>query len=196
MRGFFAALSSEDPLESARAVLGATIEHEGIRCRIVEVEAYSGCGRDPGSHSHRGQTKRNAVMFGPPGHSYVYFNYGMYWLLNVVCGPVGRANAVLLRAAQPLNELETVRDRRPKARTDHDLMSGPGRLGQALGVTGAHTGLCLLDPSSPLRLRPGEPVERVIVGTRIGLAEGKGHDLPWRLVDADALAWVSKPHPK
>ena len=155
-----------------------------MRARIVEVEAYVGGGVDPGSHAHRGRTARNATMFGPPGGLYVYFTYGMHWCANAVCSPEGIASAVLLRAAAPLTGLEEMWSRRPKARVDRDLLSGPAKLCQAFGIEGKHDGTDMIRPSGPEGitivddgvLPPDEPG----VSTRIGLARGMGDDLPWR----------------
>jgi DNA-3-methyladenine glycosylase len=148
--------------------------------RIVEVEAYRGS-VDPGSHAYRGQTPRTAVMFGPPGHLYVYFTYGMHWCANVVAlGSPGDASAVLLRAGEPVEGLDVMRARRPAARRDRDLCSGPARLAEALGIARAENGVSLLrgplgifdDDVAPPR-RPGR-------STRVGLAVGKGERSRWR----------------
>lgn len=150
-----------------------------VAVRIVEVEAYRGAD-DPGSHGHRGPTRRNATMFGPPGHLYVYFTYGMHWCANVVTGSTGDANAVLLRAGEPLEGLDRMRRRRPAARRDRDLAAGPARLARALGITGADDGADLV--RGPLRvLDDGTPPPRDPVWTtRVGLAPGRGDDRPWR----------------
>lgn len=152
---------------------------ERLVARLVEVEAYAGAD-DPASHAFRGLTPRTKTMFGPPGHLYVYFSYGMHWCMNVVAGTRGVASAVLLRAAAPVAGVETMRARRPKARRDIDLCSGPARLTQALGITGAHDGVDLV--RGPLRVLddgvapPSDPG----LSTRIGLAPGVGDDLAWR----------------
>lgn len=180
---------SGDPTVAARRLLGCMLVRGDMRARIVETEAYDGS-RDPGSHAFRGPTPRSVTMFGPPGHAYVYFTYGMHWCLNVVTRPKGQGSAVLLRAAEPVAGLEEMRGRRPKARRNEDLLAGPARLTAAFGIEGVHNGAFLL-ADEEIRLEPDEPVEKVLVGTRIGLAEGRGDDLPWRFADASALRWVS-----
>jgi len=145
--------------------------------RIVEVEAYRG-DADPASHAFRGLTPRNRVMFGPPGHAYVYFTYGMHHCVNVVCAREGRAEAVLIRALEPLAGLPTARRRRG-TREDARLMRGPGCVAQALGLTRAHDGLDLVAgplwiADSPAR-RGGRVVRR---GPRVGIRAGLEH--AWR----------------
>jgi DNA-3-methyladenine glycosylase len=162
-------------LEVARALLGqhlVRVTDEGtVVLRLTEVEAYGGAD-DPGSHSFRGRTPRNAVMFGPAGHSYVYFTYGMHHCCNVVCGPVGQPSAVLLRAGEVVDGLETARGRRGRS-TDRDLARGPGRLCQALGIDLADNGLDLAG-----HLRAGAPIESVSTGPRVGLRLAA--ERPWR----------------
>lgn len=142
-RGFY----DRDPLEVAPDLLGKVlVSHVGPSrrsARIVEVEAYRG-DEDPASHAFRGRTRRNAVMFGPPGHLYVYFTYGMHFCANVVCWPEGRAGAVLLRAAEPLEGIEAMRRARAAARTDRDLASGPAKLCQAFGFDRSYDGMDLV----------------------------------------------------
>jgi DNA-3-methyladenine glycosylase len=147
--------------------------------RLVEVEAYAG-DEDPGSHAYRGETPRNRVMFGPPGFLYVYFTYGMHWCSNVVCGEPGWASAVLLRGGAPVEGIDVMRSRRHLARRDRDLASGPARLTQSLGVTGAQNGADLvrgpvrvLDDGVPSPRWPGR-------STRVGLKPGEGDGFPWR----------------
>lgn len=130
-----------DPLDVAPRLLNAVLTHEGVSIRITEVEAYRGEGEDPGSHAHRGRTPRNAVMFGPVGHLYVYFTYGMHWCANVVAHEPNRAGAVLLRAGEVISGLEIAR--RNRTLPENRLASGPARLAVALGLTGEHNGLAL-----------------------------------------------------
>jgi len=147
--------------------------------RIVEVEAYAG-GEDPGSHAFRGRTPRNATMFGPPGRLYVYRSYGIHWCANAVCGEEGVGVAVLLRALAPMSGLEGMRAARGGAWRDVELCSGPGRLCQALGLTGAHDGADLVTGDrGPFVADDGTPPPAEPANTcRVGLTSGAGH--PWR----------------
>ena len=171
-------------LEVAPDLLGATIEHRTaagpVVVRLTEVEAYDG-ESDPGSHAFRGRTERNAVMFGPPGRVYVYFTYGMHWCMNLVCGPVGRASAVLLRAGEVVAGSELARSRRTTSRSERDLAQGPARLTVALGVDGTCNGLDATRPRSPLVVRRGDLAlgGAVRSGPRVGVA-GEGAGTPWR----------------
>jgi len=168
-----------DALAVAPELLNKVLVGNGVSARLVEVEAYR-AGEDPGSHAFKGRTPRNASMFAAPGTLYVYFSYGNHWCMNAVCGPGERAHAVLLRAAAPVDGLELMRERRVKATRDRDLAAGPGRLGQAFAADRALDGTSLLrgpirivDDGTPPPARPG-------VSTRIGLAAGKGDQLPYR----------------
>ncbi len=154
---------------------------EVLSARIVEVEAYRGA-EDPGSHAFRGMTKRNATMFGPPGHLYVYFTYGMHWCANVVAGERVEGSAVLLRAATPVRGIELMRTRRVKARRDRDLLSGPAKLCQAFAITGTHDGTDLTVARGSLRIVDDgmPPPTDPLVTTRIGLSPGRGDDFEWR----------------
>jgi DNA-3-methyladenine glycosylase len=156
--------------------------------RIVEVEWYPY--DDPASHSFRGPTPRCLTMFGPPGRLYVYRSYGIHWCANVVCEPEGTAGAVLIRALQPLRGLDLMRERRGLEQ-ERLLCAGPGRLCEALGVTGADDGAELGGPR--IQLRAGPPPERVLVGPRIGLSVSR--DLPWRRGEAGSR-YLSRPFPK
>jgi len=157
--------------ELAVALLGATLEVGGVGGRIVETEAYAP--EDPASHSFRGPTRRNAVMFGPVGRAYVYRIYGMHWCLNFVGGATG--SAVLIRAIEPTFGLDVMAGRRGLS-DPRLLCAGPGRLAQALGITGAQNGAPLDRP--PFLLREGESGLAVAVGPRIGIT--KAAERPWR----------------
>ena len=154
-------------------LIGATLLYKGVGGVIVEVESYHHT--DPAAHSFRGPTERNAVMFGPPGHAYVYRSYGIHWCLNFVCEPKGSASAVLIRALKPTHGLAAMRRRRGVTE-ERLLCSGPGRLCEALGITGAHDGLSLDQPPFELVAR-SEAVE-VAIGPRIGITKAVDH--PWR----------------
>ena len=164
-------LLSGPVLEAAPRLLGATLTHGGVTLRLTEVEAYAGAD-DPGSHAHRGPTRRNSVMFGPPGRLYVYFTYGMHHCANVSCGPDGEAGAVLLRAGEVVDGIEVARSRRGSS-SDRDLARGPARLCSALGIDLGDDGL---DLRSSLVLGPGEA--QVSTGPRVGLRLAA--DRPWR----------------
>lgn len=174
---------AHDPLWVARRLLGCELRSTGpegdVGVRLVEVEAYRGQD-DPASHCYRGRTERNAVMFGPAGHLYVYFVYGMHFCINVVCMTDGVAGAVLLRAGEVTTGVELARSRRPAVRKDDQLASGPARLAGVLGITGEHNGVDLTDPASPIRLFNGEQVaeDDIRSGPRVGVAAAM--DLPWR----------------
>jgi DNA-3-methyladenine glycosylase len=168
-RGFFA----RSVHEVAPELVGATLLVDGVGGRIVELEAYDP--GDPASHGYRGPTARNRAMFGPPGHAYVYRSYGVHWCLNLVCGPEGSAEAVLVRALEPVAGLERMRVRRGLD-AERLLCAGPGRLCQALGVTGDHDGLPLDRP--PFELRAAAEAVEVGTGQRVGIT--RAAELPWR----------------
>ena len=172
--------------EVAPALLGArlvsTVGAALVAVRLTEVEAYMG-ERDPGSHAFRGRTPRTAIMFGPAGHLYVYFTYGMHWCANVVCGPEGAASAVLLRAGEVVRGVDAARARRPAARRDADLARGPARLASALGMDGSLDGADLCDPASAIWLEPAvDTAGSLRTGPRVGVsgAGGSGETFPWR----------------
>lgn len=152
---------------------------DGRAGRIVEVEAYCGA-FDPAAHTYRGKTKRNAVMFGPPGHMYVYFTYGMHWCCNTVCGEDGEGAGVLIRALEPVAGIELMREARPKVRRDRELCSGPARLTQALGIAGTQNGIDLVRARQGYTVvDDGTPAPENVPGSaRIGIREGT--DLLWR----------------
>jgi DNA-3-methyladenine glycosylase len=159
--------------EVAPDLIGCTLLVDGAGGPIVEVEAYDH--EDPAAHGYRGRTERNAAMFGPPGHAYVYRSYGIHWCLNFVCEGEDVASAVLIRALEPAHGLDEMRARRgvddPRL-----LCSGPGRLCQALGVTRRHDGLALDEPPFELHARAGEP--ELVRDRRVGIT--RAADRPWR----------------
>jgi DNA-3-methyladenine glycosylase len=148
--------------------------------RIVEVEAYVG-DIDPASHAFRGETRRNRTMFGPAGHLYVYFTYGMHWCANAVCGDVGEGTAVLLRAAAPMRGVDLMWPRRRKARREHDLASGPAKLCQALGLDGTFDGADLTRARGSVRIVDDgvAPPRRPGRSTRIGINVAMEHRWRW-----------------
>ena len=162
--------------EVAPLLLGAVLRNGPVAVRLTEVEAYAGRD-DPASHAFRGPTPRNGVMFGPPGHLYLYFSYGMHWAANVVCGPDGTAGGCLLRAARVVEGVELAHERRHGV-AERDLARGPGRLTQALGLRPEDRGTDLL-AGGDLRLEAGsgEPFE-VATGPRVGVSQAA--DVPWR----------------
>lgn len=190
MRGrqFDEAFFARSVQDVAVDLLGCVLVVGQCAGRIVEVESYPN--DDPASHSFRGPTPRCLTMFGPPGRLYVYRSYGIHWCANVVCEPDGVAGAVLIRALQPLDGLEVMRERRG-TETDRLLCAGPGRLCQALGLTGADDGAVL--GGSRVQLRSGPAPERVLTGPRIGLSVSQ--DLPWRRGEAGSR-YLSRPFPK
>ncbi|MCX5069718.1 DNA-3-methyladenine glycosylase [Micromonospora lupini] len=194
-REALASLLTGPLLPAARGLLGCRLSAGEVTVRITEVEAYAGTAGDPASHAHRGRTARNAVMFGPAGHGYVYFTYGMHWCMNVVTGIEGEAAAVLLRAGAVVEGLDTARARRPAVRRDVDLARGPARLCATLGIDRAVYGAYLLG-DGPVRLRPPVrqvPDETVVAGPRVGVTGA--HDLPWRFwLDGDPTVSAYRRH--
>ena len=182
-RAFFA----RPVLEVAPELLGCTVSHAGVTIRLTEVEAYDGSS-DPGSHAFGGLTPRTRVMFGEPGGLYVYFTYGMHFCANLVCGPVGAASAVLMRAGEVVGGLEAAGSRRPGV-IDRDLARGPARLAMALGLGREHDGIDTVATDSPVVVRAalsgpcaGKPGALVRSGPRVGVS-GPGGDAaayPWR----------------
>jgi DNA-3-methyladenine glycosylase len=186
-RDFFARPS----VPVAPELLGCVLEHETeaglVAVELTEVEAYAGAS-DPASHAYRGKTARNAVMFGPPGHAYVYFTYGMYFCVNLVCAGNGSASAVLLRAGRIIEGEELARTRRTRGTTlipFRDLARGPARLCQALDIDRSQDGADVCVPSSPLRMRwpdasttARSEERRVVTGPRVGVSSAA--EVPWR----------------
>ncbi|WP_091908005.1 DNA-3-methyladenine glycosylase [Chitinasiproducens palmae] len=173
------------PVEAAQALLGLILRVDGVGGRIVETEAYDG--DDPASHCFGGQTPRNASMFGPSGHVYVYRSYGIHWCLNIVCRPAGQGAGVLIRALEPTDGIDRMRTRRG---LDSPLLlcAGPGRVAQALGVTREHDGLPVDAP--PFELLDDGCRPTVVSGPRIGLS--KAVDVRWRFGVAGSR-YLSRP---
>ena len=215
-RNFFARPS----VDVAPDLLGCVLEHETadglVAVELTEVEAYAGRS-DPASHAYRGKTARNAVMFGPPGHAYVYFTYGMHFCVNVVClGEEGSASAVLLRAGRVIAGDELARARRTRGTTaiaPRDLARGPARLCQALGIDRSQNGADMVSAGSPLRMlsgagnparsallasgdetliHPATP-RRIVAGPRVGVSSAA--EIPWRFwYDGDPTVSVYRAH--
>lgn len=174
--------------EVAPELIGVTLLVNGVGGPIVEVEAYDQ--EDPASHSYRGRTARNAAMFGPPGHAYVYRSYGIHWCLNFVCGEPGRAEAVLVRALRPEHGLAAMRARRG-VEAERALCSGPGKLCQALGVSREHDGAALDAP--PFELLARSDAQPIVTGPRIGIT--RAAELRWRYA-FEGSPFLSRPVPR
>ena len=201
-RDFFARLS----VPVAPDLLGCVLEHQTeaglVAVELTEVEAYAGAS-DPASHAYRGKTARNAVMFGPPGHAYVYFTYGMYFCVNLVCAADGSASAVLLRAGAIVEGEELAGARRARggaAVIRRDLARGPARLCQALDIDRSQDGTDVCVAGSPLRVRwpdAGTPArsaeKKIATGPRVGVSSAA--DVPWRFwVEGDPTVSVYRAH--
>lgn len=181
-------LLQQPATEVAPFLLGALVRHESaegpVVVRLTEVEAYLGPANsadpDPGSHSYRGMTERNSAMFGPPGHLYVYFSYGMHFSANLVCRPEGLSSGCLLRAGEVVQGLELARLRRPTAKTDIELAQGPARLAKAMGFAREHNGIGALGGAVTVSL-PAAPATHVSSGPRVGISgPGGTEQYPWR----------------
>jgi len=188
------AFYSRDPREVAPELLNKVlVRDDGRAGRIVEVEAYAGS-EDPAAHSFRGMTARNATMFGPGGHLYVYFTYGMHWCANAVCGKVGEGHGVLLRAMEPLDGFELMQQARGFPARMRDLASGPGRLAQAMGIDRTFDGADLVKGDRGIRIVSDgmSPPELPTAGPRIGIRHGIEHAWRWHVPEH---AHVSKTRP-
>lgn len=181
LRAFF----ERDPREVAPELLNKIlVRDDGRAGRIIEVEAYCGAD-DPAAHTFRGMTKRNHTMFGPAGHLYVYFTYGMHWCCNTVCGPEGEGWGVLLRAVVPIADIERMRSARGGARSDRELANGPAKLTQAMGIDGSFDGadIVLDDRGVSVRTDGTLPPAQPRMGPRVGISRAK--DFPWRWRNPD-----------
>jgi len=177
---------------AARSLLGQLLVQGDVSLRITEVEAYDGPG-DSASHARHGRTSRNAPMWGPPGRAYLYYCYGLHWMLNVVTGSEGQASAVLIRGAEVVSGLDAVLGRRKATRSTPLLCAGPGKVTQALGLDKSFDGHDLLTPGG-LELRPGPPPSALLAGPRLGIAFASLEDQarPWRFADAGSSAVLKK----
>lgn len=176
---FDPAFLSRSAVDVAPHLLGGILTHNGVSVRLTEVEAYAGEGVDPGSHSYRGRTRRNGSLYGPPGHLYAYFTYGMHTCANIVCAPEGTPSGLLVRAGEIVDGVELARARRLTSRTDDDLARGPARLTVALGIELSEDGSDLNAPPFDLIL-PSSPAE-YLTGPRTGISGPGGEDeFPWR----------------
>ena len=183
-------------------LLGALVRHESpegpVVVRLTEVEAYLGPRDsehpDPGAHTYRGKTNRNAVMFGPPGHLYVYFTYGMHFCANLVCRPEGLSSGCLMRAGEIVEGLDLARLRRPTAKHDYELARGPARLTKAMGFNLSHNGIAALGGNVTVTL-PSTPEHNVQTGPRVGLSgPGGTENYPWRFwIEGDKTVSRFKP---
>ncbi|MFB4319363.1 DNA-3-methyladenine glycosylase [Actinomadura sp. 21ATH] len=179
--------------EVAPDLLGRVLVHGGVAVRLTEVEAYAGP-LDPASHAYRGRTPRTEVMFGPPGHAYVYFTYGMHYCVNLVCAEEGTASAVLIRAGQVVSGHETARSRRPRS-TERDMARGPARLCVTLGIAREQNGADVCAPGGALRVLPGDPADPALIrtGPRVGVTGAK--ETPWRFwIDGDPTVSAYRAH--
>lgn len=177
MRGLPRSFYLRGTIDVSRDLLGKVVVHGQTAGIIVETEAYLG-GDDLASHSAVGITPRTKVIFGPPGHAYVYLSYGMHECLNIVAEPAGKAGCVLIRALEPIEGLDIMRTRRPQARTDRDLASGPGKLTRALAITRAHNGIDMTRGDLIVREPASDTPIEIEVTKRIGIT--KCADLPLR----------------
>lgn len=176
-------------VEVARDLLGKVLRLDGVSGMIVETEAYLG-GDDLAAHSARGITDRTRVIFGPPGHAYVYLIYGMYECLNLVAEPEGQPGCVLIRALEPVEGVGTMQQRRPTARRAHDLTSGPGKLTRALGITRELNGADVTSGPLTVHENPGFRHPEIVTTCRVGIRECA--DWPLRYYVA-GNRWVSRP---
>ncbi len=190
----FRNLAERDVIAASHRLLGGILRLGELSARIVEAEAYRGLD-DAGCHAYNRRGPKCETMYGRPGHAYVYFTYGNHWMLNLVALPVDLAGAILIRAAEPLTGFEEMQERRKQSDL-RQLLSGPGKLCQAFGIDRRFDNTDLLGADElSIEIAPN-PVTNMVTGTRIGLAVGKGDELPWRFIDGDRMTWISRPLPK
>jgi DNA-3-methyladenine glycosylase len=180
------------PPIAACSLLGCLLVREEVTLRITEVEAYGGP-EDSASHARHGRTARNAPMWGPPGRAYLYFCYGVHWMLNVVTGPEGEASAVLIRGAEVLAGLDRVLTRRGITKESRQLCAGPGKVAQALGLDRTFDGHDLL-VAGGLELHDRPQPTAILAGPRLGIGFAAEEDRvrPWRFADGDSLAVLQR----
>ena len=188
---FLHALGQLHATEAAPLLLGATLIHGELRAEIVEVEAYGGTD-DPGSHAFKRRTPKNATMYERHGLAYVYISYGCHMMLNVVAKPEGEGSAILIRAARPVTGHDQMWPRRVKASHDKHLLSGPGKLCQAMGIDKRLDGTDLFSPHSPLRIELPDHLVKPIITKRIGISVGHGEELEWRYVHPKHGGYASR----
>ncbi len=167
-------------LDTAKIILGSHLIYKDKIIRIVEVEAYRGSD-DRGSHATKGPTPRNQIMYGPPGFTYIYLNYGIHWLLNIVVEPENNPAAILIRAGIPINGFN-----------EDTKLNGPAILTKNMGINKSLHGIDVLNKNSPLKLELNTGKKNIIRTTRVGLSAGKGDTLPWRFIDKDQLYTINK----
>jgi DNA-3-methyladenine glycosylase len=174
----------------AQSLLGCNLVLGNMVAQIVETEAYTW--DDPGCHAYKKDRMKNMAMYGPAGTAYVYFTYGNHWMINVVADELGRAGAVLIRAAMPISGLDEFRTNRPGIKKDRELLAGPGRLTKAFGIDSRFNEMDILSQSSELNIVSTKQVPAIGVSPRIGNAAGKGDELMRRYVDLNYLDWVTR----
>lgn len=191
-------LLRHDVVLAAKSLLGSTLSRGNRRAVIVETEAYRG-EDDPACHAFGKVAMKNRVLFEEPGLTYIYLNYGVHWMLNISAHDPGRAAGVLIRSARPISGIEEMRGlrmaRNPRTIPDKELLNGPGKLAQAFGITFSDNRKPILTGSSELALSASvSTIDGVVVGPRVGIAVGKGHETPWRFFVREEAEWVSKPN--
>lgn len=174
----------------ARALLGCMLVRGEMKAQIVETEAYTW--DDPGCHAYKKVRMKNMAMYGQAGSAYIYFTYGNHWMLNVVADKPGIPGAVLIRAAMPISGVDEFYAHRPRIRKEEELLSGPGRLAQAFGLDNRFNAVDLLNPGSEVQILRNRYEPEIGVSPRIGIAIGKGEELPRRFIDVKLIRWATR----